>query len=144
MSDEELFDSDRRQVLALAVDHMLPAEPLEPVELDAVCSTLFEALPRGPFAAQAPWLAALADELADLGLAEAVAGNREPILRQVEGGDNPYLRHALGLLLRVALEAFLGDPDRGGNPEGVGWSAVGLPPAGFRRCLKPLDKADGG
>lgn len=150
----------RRRTLRAVLDHLLPW-PGSPTDLDAPSTSsapnrgaLSEAVRRTlgspTFATWVTWVLALLDELDERAtdsdsasgpgkphFAELEEAPRERLLRQLEAGDNPYLTHALRLLLQVGLECRLGDPSRGGNPDGRAWEALGLTRDGVRRRLKP-------
>jgi gluconate 2-dehydrogenase gamma chain len=51
---------------------------------------------------------------------------KEAALRQYE--NTPQGERWLGMMLDFLLEALLGDPSRGGNPDGVGWKWLGITP----------------
>jgi gluconate 2-dehydrogenase gamma chain len=51
---------------------------------------------------------------------------KETALRQYE--NTPQGERWLGMMLDFLLEALLGDPSRGGNPDGVGWKWLGITP----------------
>ena len=110
-----------------------------------------EALGEGPYAGQDALVAALLDELNERAcergrertdkrigepFAQAPEDVRESLLRGIEAEADPYLTHALRATLAVTLEQRLGDPSRGGNPDALGWTALGLPAEGPRRRLR--------
>lgn len=156
---EDSWTPARRQVLAAVLEHLLPwsgglatgmesAAKAEAVE--AVSRVVIHTLSGPPFESRAPWVLATLDELESLaqaldadpletppvdGFSSLDSGERETTLRQVEGGGNPYLVGGLRLLLQLALEAYFGDPSRGGNPRGEAWEGLGLTRQGLRRRL---------
>ncbi len=157
----------RLETLAAAVEHLLPmaeahSKPtLSPAErcqtAEAVARFVTEALSSPRWEAQQPFVLAALDELHDLAsnpdsegltdgrrrsLAETTPAERERLLRHLEVDSNPYLPHAVGLLLQLGLEGFLGDPRHGGNPDGLGWTSLGLTPLGPRRRLSTGERQD--
>lgn len=68
--------------------------------------------------------------------------DKETLLRGLEADDNPYLAHALVLLVQLGLEGLLCDPSRGGNRDAVGWRGLGLPIDGPARRLRPIRNPD--
>lgn len=78
-------------------------------------------------------LRAGAAHLADHDLAALAAPARDALLRPwLDGPGRPFYRAALPLL----MEAWLGDPIHGGNPDGVVWAWLGHNP-GFPRPASP-------
>ena len=144
-SPSEDWTRERRRTLEAVLDHLLPwsgpaSGPGETI-VAAVAGTVRRDLAEPGLATREPWLLALLDELDDRArdagrpMADHDAKTRETLLREIEAGDNAYLTQALRWLLEMALEAYLGDPDRGGNPGGGSWRALGLGVEGPRRRL---------
>ena len=144
-SPDDDWTPERRHTLAAVLSHLLPSPGPPPgageTSVTAVAETVRRDLAEPELAAREPWLLALLDELDDRAqgvggpMASHDAKTREELLREVEAGDNAYLSQALRWLLQMALEAYLGDPERGGNPGGESWRALGLGPDGPRRRL---------
>lgn len=57
---------------------------------------------------------------------ELSSSERETLLRDFEKTQQG--ERWLGEMLSFLLEALLGDPSRGGNPDGVGWKWLGITP----------------
>ena len=139
----------RRRTLAAVSEHLVPplhVEDRHEVRL-AVANYVVAALSEPRFAAQAPLVWAALDELdARCGdgrsFADIAPEKREFLLRELEAESNPYLSHAVVILLQLSLEGFLCDPARGGNPRGVNWSRLGLPKEGQAWCLPPVEPGD--
>ncbi|MEM8960103.1 MAG: gluconate 2-dehydrogenase subunit 3 family protein [Acidobacteriota bacterium] len=89
------------------------------------------------FAGNAPLMLAVLEELGESRFSNLDQAEREAALRHIETNDNPYLVHGLRMLLQLILEGGLGDPRHGGNPDGITWRRLGLPPSGPERCLEP-------
>ncbi len=57
---------------------------------------------------------------------ELPSAEKESLLREFE--KTPQGERWLGEMLDFLLEALLGDPSRGGNPDGLGWKWLGITP----------------
>lgn len=99
----------RRRSLGAVAEHFAPPPSGETDDAEDLASQIIAKLAETRFAGQAIFIQALLDELreragGELGAAGG-AGALETALRAVEAGDDPYLGHALRLLLRLSLES---------------------------------------
>lgn len=149
--DETDWTSARRRTLAAVVGHLVPSAeahgPEHGIHL-ATADYVARTLSTPQFVSQCPLVLAALDELDERAgesttaqqkrtLADTTSVEREDLLRQLEADSNPYLAHAITLLVQLSLEGFLGDPAHGGNPQGQGWIDLGLGQEGLRRRLRP-------
>lgn len=153
--DDSPWTPARRDLLAGVLAHILPLPDGRPGEIltgaGQVADYVIETLNRGPMAAQAPFVLALLEDVAESAPVngESAEGalrgldpaKQEEMLRALESdAEKPYAGHALGVILSVGLEGFYGDPSYGANVRGQGWADLGLTDRGLVRRLRP--KAD--
>jgi len=142
----------RRATLIAVMEQILPlpdcVEVGGPTDRDSVQAATAAYVARTMIeerlAGHLPLVLAALDELDELagrdhsdrqGFADLTGDSRETLLRRLEADSNAYLSHAVNLLVQLGLEGYLGDPERGGNPEGVGWRSIGLTEQGPGRRL---------
>ncbi len=127
------------RVVAAVQEHLLPGEPGIPGARDVNAAGYLRLLMTSPH------LEAGDRKLIEQGAAEFVAlcrthyaasflalesDPREEALRRFEQTHTGHVW--LGEMLEFLMEALLGDPSHGGNPEGIGWKWLGITP-GFPR-----------
>ncbi|MEM8994839.1 MAG: hypothetical protein AAGF23_08610 [Acidobacteriota bacterium] len=153
-ASHDLWTPERRRALLGLIEHLYPLD-LPPADTgdegpgsagtagSAGSASLdrawIRALGEGPYAGQDALVAALLDELDERArgrFTEAPEDVRESVLRGLEAEADPYLTHALRATLAVTLEQRLGDPSRGGNPDALGWTGLGLAAEGPWRRLR--------
>jgi gluconate 2-dehydrogenase gamma chain len=127
------------QTLAAVLAHLLPSESEAPgaVEIQAL-AYLAGMLGRPDFDGADPdsllhgaaEIERLAQVQAGRPFTDLTEAGREAVLRAYETTEPG--RRWLGGLLGTLLEALLGDPIYGGNPDGIGWRWLGHAP-GFPR-----------
>ena len=131
------FDALQMRTAEAAVDRLLPSSPGSPGAkdvgaaryIDAVLATGFpneEA--KGVIVDGLDKLDARAIKAGARSFADATPAQQDAAIRVFEtfhrGGVYPGHRW-LKLMLRFTLEAFLGDPVHGGNPNQIGWTWIG-------------------
>lgn len=154
-ASKDIWTPERRRALVGLIEHLFPLDlpplNLRPSDLTGEGPGLdqawIQALGEGPYTGQDALVAALLDELDERAgggvdgrtgepFAQAPEDVRESLLRGIEAEADPYLTHALRATLTVTLEQRLGDPSRGGNPDALGWTGLGLAAEGPRRRLR--------
>lgn len=128
---------EQRRTLQAVQEHMLPSAPGTPGArevnatgyLDAALATEDFAGDRDLVKRAASDLDRLAREAGAASFAALDEGGRERALRAYERAGGGA---ALERVLSFTLEALLGDPVHGGNPDGVGWAWAGHRPGSPR------------
>lgn len=124
------------RALAAVQDHLVPHDDLGPGALDVNAIGYLDAVLGEPGLEQdvGPRLhagAARLDQLSrrrhDRLFADLPTEAREQVLREMDGQTEG--RAWIAEVLAFVLEALLGDPARGANPEGIGWTWLGHEPA---------------
>ncbi len=127
------------QMLAAVQAHLLPSEPGIPGAREVNATGYLRLLMTDPRTGeeQRVWLRDGLVELAELSserfaseFISLTKNEREVALRALE--RSPSGERWLAALLDFLLEALLGDPSHGGNPDGIGWRWLGITP-GFPR-----------
>lgn len=134
------FDALQMRTAAAACDRLLPSEPGSPGARDVGAARYLDALLASDFPS-AETKATVLDGLAKLNARARAKGAREfsllsparkddaiRVFETFARRDGTHPGHTwLKIMLRFTFEAFLGDPVHGGNPDQIGWKAIGHP-----------------
>ncbi|MBL4865708.1 MAG: gluconate 2-dehydrogenase subunit 3 family protein [Pseudomonadales bacterium] len=127
------------KTLASAQEHLLPSEKNVPGAKEVSATKYFHYVLNQPELdpEELEFLVKGVTELAELSIKEFKKpffelnnNNKEKVLRALERTDDGF--YWLRSVLFYLLEALLGDPSYGGNPEGIGWQWLDIKP-GFPR-----------
>lgn len=127
------------QTLAATLEHLLPSEPSAPGAKEIHALPYFHFVLNQPSLAPAEYdfLINGVKQLTDFSTTENKQAfstlnthDKEKTLRKYEATDDGY--YWLRSVLQYALEALLGDPAYGGNPNGAAWQWLEITP-GFPR-----------
>lgn len=126
----------QRHTLAAALERVLPGGGDGPGATDAHAIGYAEFLLRHPRFAPAlgafetglGFLDTLARALAGHPFAACAPAEQDAVLAQMQRLPHPSVQRFFVILVRMALDGFLGAPTYGGNRDGVGWRFVGFTP----------------
>lgn len=123
-----LDETQRWQILDVVQRHLLPSEPDSPgaTEIRAldylrfvVTDPKIDAQERQFILEGVGWLEELSHQQHGDSFLALEAGVREQLLRRI--ATSPAGENWLSTLILYLMEALLGDPAYGGNPDGIGW-----------------------
>lgn len=133
------FAEQAWQTMLMVQAHLLPTEPGAPGAREIHAEVFLRGALADPRLAPAERaflvegvesLDKLAHDMTGKRFIELSHDRREAVLRGLE--ETPQGRRWLGEMLGYLMEALLGDPVYGGNPDGIGWSWLAHTP-GFPR-----------
>ncbi len=125
--------------IAVVQEHLFPAEKNAPGAKDIHALEYLQSMLKAPDVTEEErilirngvgWLNNLSQQQYSKHFIELAAGDKEKILRRVEGSRAGS--RWLSLLLTYLIEALLSDPVYAGNPDGIGWKWLNHQP-GFPR-----------
>jgi len=122
------FNRDQWAVIESVQDHLLPSEPDAPGAREVRAAAYLDRALADPgfdpdvkdFVLEGiGWLNEISEERRGRPFNLVDPGQREDLLRQI--ADSKAGERWLSTLVGYTLEALLGDPLYGGNPDGIGW-----------------------
>jgi gluconate 2-dehydrogenase gamma chain len=140
-SAEAGISAGQWKTLTAVLDHLLPSEPatkdqpFRPGARDVQATGYLKLVLRDPkldpedIQVLEEGVAALEERCLQAfqrGFPELSSSQKETLLRDFEKTEQG--ERWLGEMLDFLLEALLGDPSRGGNPDGLGWKWLGITP----------------
>ncbi len=133
------------RVVEAVQEHLLPSEPGIPGARDVnatgflrllMTNPLLETSDRNFIEQGATEFVALCHAQFGQGFLDLKVDQRQQALRRFEQSHTGHVW--LAEMLEFLMEALLGDPSHGGNPEGTGWKWLGITPGFPRPPLTPL------